>query len=289
MATGPKARVNGPLLTPPRHSLFNSIDPTIDDDERWPNGFRFSPERCEGGGVVAPCVPTEKSLSAADNLANVEYEPFWVWAGAICNMLDPEFGGREGAARARRLLAASESKNAALEFWEGNLAQDQAWPNFYLTQAGATLLSTGGVDPEDALACLEQAIAECADNGIGVIHATRQVFTLWKRFNLITVETDWRAFTYLGNQVIADTGYTGTAPMGAIDTSGVSWAYATGQLQLRLGGISDVPPRLSQAVDRSTNDAIWRVERPVAITTDACCHAAVGVTVQECQNLEFGS
>ena len=62
-------------------------------------------------------------------------------------------------------------------------------------------------------------------------------------------------------------GYDGSDPDGNVDPTGeTAWAYATSMVEIKLGRATLLPGagEIAAAIDRSTNLAEWRAERPVA-------------------------
>lgn len=293
MTNGPFDPVAVPPKTPPVYSLVNSATTPTEPDANWTAGLAYHPEPCDNSGIFDPCgTATLLGDSPGDDSrpAEVRFEPFGVYSFARCTTKS-QLRVRGLPAEARRNLIATESKQIAYEFWEGAFAQapNPDRPNVYLRKAGATILSAAaGVSPTAALACLEQSLADCGSGSRGMIHATSQVATYW--FERELVETDGKiAYTKLGTSVVVDAGYTGAAPIGTTDNSGVSWAYATDWVTVRRSEIEDFPGNAVQAVKRDTNDVAHRVERVAAVTFDGCCRAAIGVQVTSCLAIEFAS
>lgn len=272
---GPRQAVTAPVNTPPLVSLVRSARRVDEGDFRWENGFAFSPEGCEGGGILDPCGTTEKTIS--DNPALVEYDPYVVYAGDKCS----SFGwqDRDYQARARRFLEACQSKHIAAELWTGTLATSASFPNPFFTDIAGDVVATA-VTPTEALACLEQGLAEC-QCGAGMIHATPNVVTHWINAGLVLREGGL-LMTYLGTIVVADGGYPGTGPGGTEPASGAVWAYATGIVEVRLGEVQIFPATLKEALNRETNLIEFRAERMASAVWDNCCLLAASVDVELC-------
>lgn len=278
MGSGPKQVVTAPVNTPPLVSLVRSARRVDEGDFRWENGFAFSPEGCEGGGIIDPCVTGGEAEKEIDNNpAIVEYEPYIVWAGDKCT----SFGwqDRDYQARARRFLEACQSKHIAAELWTGTLASESGFPNPFFTDIAGDVVAVAA-SPTEALACLEQGIAEC-QCGSGMIHATPQVVTHWVNANLVLREGGL-LITHLGTIVVADGGYPGTGPGGVPALSGAVWAYATGIVEVRLGEVQIFPATLKEALNRETNLVEFRAERMASAVWDNCCLLAASVDVDLC-------
>ncbi len=281
---GPVAYVDAPPASVPRISLLSAarVLQGPDAGDRWENGFAFLPENCTGVGVADPCESDTRETHAAPDI--VKYQPFEVFAGDKCTTL--QWATHDFQARAQRLLLAAQSKAIEAEFWTGTLAASESWPNRYLTDGSAVSMTTGANDPEDALACLEQGLADCNNGQRGMIHATKTVVTAWDSLHLLRREGN-AILTVNDTIVVAGSGYDGSSHAGAA-TSGHVWAYATsGMVDVRLGAIYLTPDpadadSFAQATDRSVNLVNWRASRGAAVTWDGCCLLAAEVNVDLC-------
>ena len=184
------------------------------------------------------------------------------------------FDAQDFEGRARRALEAGTSKGVEREFWTGELIPE----NPHLAN-GAAEVVTGEYDARHALAALNQAIASCNLGSRGMIHATPYLVTLWEAEGLLVEEGPRLVEKVMNNIVVAGTGYTGGDPDGDDAGAGVTWAYATGMVQVRLGPIMVVPDTLAEALDRATNHISYRAERAASAAWDTCCHFAVEVTL----------
>lgn len=286
MGVGPTTPITAPPLTEARMGLLASVD-VIEDDVRWEGGLAYEAEDCsfENAGAGDPCGTAAKTLTT-NSSPTVENEPFYVWAGDQCST----FGSlaRDGSGRARRKLLACQSRLIESELWLGTQAQAATpdWPNRWLANdAFANTISTGpSLSPVDALACLEQGIADCACNGIGMIHATRALVTLWTSSWLVFREGN-RLFTVLGTIIVPGGGYDGSGPSGQAAVDGSVWAYATSPVSVRLSPIEVLPRNAVEAVNRETNTISFRAERLASVTFDPCCHLAVEVDAPSCPGI----
>src|SRR5687768_15669467 len=130
---GVRASVAAPRLQPARFGLLASFTPTT--DERWQGGFTWEPESCGLVGTVNPCDAEAdlKAIPADDNPGTQTFDPYMVWAGYRCST----FGGLgpDREARARRMLAASESRAVEAELWKGTAATAESWDNNFLANS----------------------------------------------------------------------------------------------------------------------------------------------------------
>lgn len=284
MGAGPRQVVLATPLAPPRVGLVASAHKPNDLDDRWTNGFQFLPESCGGGvDVIDPCDAGTKSDGVNPDI--VSYEPFGIVAADSCSTIG--WKSRDWIGRAKRLLAACESKQIEAEFWTGTQAQASGWPNAFLASPEADELSSSPVTPLQALACLEQGLAECGCGGQGMIHATRQVVTEWVAQRLIFPEGN-QLLTAMGTVVVPGAGYDGSAPDGSAAASGSIWAYGTGMVSVRRSAPEVVPGNTNQmemlvaSTNRATNFITVRAEELAAATWDRCCHLAVAIDLDLC-------
>lgn len=278
---------------PQRISLMTSAvtpDGSEGDGPRWGQGITWEPERCSGTLVTDPC--DNDKTAAVTRPSNGEFDAMAVFAKEECSAFGADLD--ELKARARRLLEAGTSAAIAEELWDGVQATASGWPNLFLSDAGATVLTAAaGETPPNALACLEQAVAECAQGERGMIHATAQVVTLWAADGLVRREGR-QILTMLDTIVSPDAGNTGTAPSGTADNAGVAWAYATLVPFIRVSEPRIIPDDEAAAMVRDATTHVAEntftviAERLAAIQLDDCCRAAAGVIVPECLNLSHG-
>lgn len=260
--------------SPPRVGLLLSAHkPPDESDERWIGGLKFAPEGCNSAGVEDPCEVEERDIS--DSPANVEFEPFLVWAGDKCSTFG--FQSRDYRGRAERMLAACEGAQVESEFWKGTQAQESDWPNAYLTSEASDVITTGSTNEMDVLALHEQALAECNCGQQGMIHAPRSVVSKWAERGVLRREGN-RILTINDTIVVPGAGYDGSGPYGDA-ADGSVWTFSTGMVEVRLSAVKVVPDTFEQAAaaGRGTNIIEIYAQREAAATWDGCCHFAAEV------------
>lgn len=271
--TGLIASLSGPYLDPP--------DQTIDGHEnRFEAGFSFNPEQMAAAGAGAafdPCNRPSRTIQA--NLGNVSAMPFVCWAGDSCSAFGWSAHDFEG--RARRALVAVESKQIAQELWKGTLAQAAGWANHYLASDAYTdTLTHGPVSPSNALALLEQGIAQTSNGQRGMIHCTPQLGSLLSELgNVFRTPAGNLIQTYRGTIVVPDAGYDGSGPQGQPAIDGSQWAYATLMVTVRRAEIVVYPETLAEAVNRSSNFVEYTATREAAYAYPWCTQVAVEVNM----------
>lgn len=268
---------------PPRVGLVAQARIVDEPDERWVQGFTYSPDNCGESGIGDPC---GFSKAIPDAEGNLSFDPFAVWAGDKCSSFG--FESRDWQERARRQLRACESAQIEAELWGGAFAQDdEDRPNRFLASEASDVLTSSAADAGDALACLEQGLAQCNCGQRGMIHATRQIVTEWSALNLVRRDGN-QILTIHDTIVVPGAGYDGSSPLGEPAADGSIWAYATGLIDLRLSAVfvipraSEVDALMREALNRDEDTVEVRAERAAAATWDGCCHFAVEIDADVC-------
>jgi hypothetical protein len=299
------APVAPPPLRPPLISLVTSARDALangdETDGRWMEGFEFRPEANKDPVIRDWCtsdgsnddVPSEQP--AGDLVQTV---PWMVEVEDDCTVLG--FRGTDYVGRAERALAAATPKGVEREFWTGTVAQAAGWPNRYLADNSNAVdvtptPGTAVVLPE-AVELLEDALAMCGAGGRGMIHCAA-----WSTPSYSLVRNEGGLLLMpRGTIVVPGDGYLGTGPDGTDpSSSGETWLYATGVVDLRLGPIEVFgqqgasrqgdagqwfdpassgfdPERFAPVlVDRTVNKLAVRARRMVAATWDGACLFAV--------------
>lgn len=272
-------------IRPPRLSLRRSStnDPNAATDQRWVEGFAFTPNGCADGGIVsAQCPPEPETKIEEDLPAIVTYIPFAVYASARCSTMGGPVSMDYLMARAAQVLDAVTDKQLESEFWTGAYAQANNLPNDYLANSATMENLTPNADiigGAYALAALQMYLADCHDGGQGMIHATRATITMWFAQNAGLYRAGDLILDAFDNIIVPGVGYDGSGPTGPEPDADTAWAYATSLVEVKIGAVDPIPASVAQAVNRSTNDATFRAEKPVAAFWDGCCHAGVRVNV----------
>lgn len=272
-----------PPTRPPRGAtLLRSVNVETPSDERWVQGIIWQPDSCGDGEIVQATGfcgnGTFAGFDAPVGRPDVaEFVPPMVAVGQSCSGISGEAELLRTAERARNLLERCQTVGIARELWRGDIAQAETpdFPNDWLSK-DATDVGGGIVGVIDALAALEQGLADCSCGGQGVIHAMPYLATLWSATMLVERQADGRLLTALGTLVVADPGYDGSGESGASgDPLASSWAYATSMVDVRLGTARTTGD--PQTLNISNNDFDVYAYRPFSATFDPCCHLGVQV------------
>lgn len=280
----PKTAVRALPASPPLISLFTSAEIIPESDSRWEAGIAYEAEACggPGTGAYAACITSNVTLTPGSD--NTELEPIVIWAGDSCSPYG--YAARDFQGRARRKLAACESKLVEIQLWRGNLTRAHSLGNPYLADASSAVTVTSApATPTDALACLEQSLSDCNCGMQGMIHATPEVVTRWIALNLVTRDGN-KLYTYLGTVVVPGAGYDGSGPTTPptnpdVAVDGSVWAYATSMVHLRLGPTVVLPGDQAQALNRTSNTLSYWAQR-IVVAGFECCHFAAEINIPTC-------
>lgn len=278
MATGPAFVTQAPALTPPPTSLIRTAT-VIEhpDDLHWGGAMEWSPEGCADAVVVAQCVQAAK-LGSRNRSGRIRFDAFGVLAYDSCSTFGMAAEDYEG--RARRALAARESKAVEKEWWTATLVT--ANPHLAMAAAGAnggtaaTTVVAGAQGLRTGLALLVQALAD-GNGGSGMIHARPFLVQLWYGLDLLYRDGGGKLWTGEGNQVVAGAGYPGTGPAAEARTASSEWAFATDAVDVHRGPVSILGPGGPgvENLDYANNEVIVRAERLYGLVFNGCVNAAV--------------
>lgn len=284
----PKESVTAIPVSPPLISLLTSAEVINEPATRWEAGITYEPESCgtDSTGTVDPCASAQKTIELGPG-DNISVDVFGIYAGDSCSTFGS--AARDFQGRAKRKLAACESRLIEAEIWSGAQTQSASWSNRYLNDGNSTTVAEG-LGVVDAFACLEQALMQCLC-GRGMIHATISTVNYWINERLISKEiVNGRAQlqSALGTIVVPGAGYDGSGPAsapgegdGPAAEDGAVWAYATSMIGIRLSPTVVLPDNQAAALNRRTNVLEYRAERLVAAGWD-CCQLAVSIDQSAC-------
>lgn len=275
--------IEAPPLSPPPLGLLASTPVIIDhgiEDQHWLNGVSWSADACADARVLNPSCETQVQTVTRNTKRPTPGQalPFVVDVNDLCSSFG--FGLNEYEARARRLLAARESKAVEKEFWtpgvvqeNQRLADDRTATPF--VKAAITPLGATAVGRVDAFAGIHQAIAD-NNLGRGMIHMRVGMFIRLQKDGLLRYEGG-KYYTAWGAIVVPGSGYPGTSPSGAAASTTSEWIYATDIPQIHRGPVEIPTDDWRSMLDRTTNEVNVVAQRAYAIALNTC--AVIGVNV----------
>jgi hypothetical protein len=271
--------VVAPRATVPLHSLIRSAITNVDGEEGWERGLTYAPETPGGYRAFTRCSDATYDDLPDGPTPTVDYEPWELQVEYPCHSTfgydRPRFDEE-----LRRALDATESYAIARELWQGDLtvAAEAAGDitedarNLALVIDPEVLNAGAPVAPKHAVGILEEALGHALRGGQAYLHVGRRVqpllADLTRDGNLLT--------TRVGNLVVADAGYPGTAPDGVAPAAGVGWLYGTGPVVVRRSTPFPADPD-SAVIDTARNRLTLRTGRVVAATFDRSAHFAIPV------------
>jgi hypothetical protein len=270
----------GPQLTPPRVSLITAADIVpVEGNERWYQAFDIFTDGCDEDSinVYEVCPPADADPKAVTNAFGTtsHYQPYVIYSMVRCSTLGS--GAIQFFDRAQRRLLTNEAKVLEEILWtgafDGTDLTDVGTVNPFLAD-NPTSVDTGSRSAKNALARLDQAIADCSSNR-GMIHVRPVV--LGQLLEAMVVRREGNVYlSPMDNIVVPGRGYPGTGPASQA-VGATEWMYGhPGIVQVRRGPIVRLgEDDLSSQVDRYVNDKFAIVERVAHVAFDTCCYFTI--------------
>lgn len=261
--------LDGPLPSPPEHSLLSIPGVVVPGDGHWLSGATIYPYPVDEPQTWEPCsVGTFRTKDDGTGVPLPQFSPFVSYLPITCSAMgigDPnEFRDR-----------AEKAMDAVISFTvEQALSQgvDQS-PNPFFTDgnettpAGATAVSV-----QAGVGYLEHAIGLSGRQGL--LHMPPSVVAAAGFNYLREEENEGPVVTANGTPVACGGGYIGAHRLGHTAPSiGQAWCFATGPVEVRMSNFELLD--ISEVLDRSTNDVTFRAERYVLAVWDTAIQAAV--------------
>jgi hypothetical protein len=278
--TGPLTWVDGPLPIIRTSRLLDVATIPDDPDPHWRAGAQIYSYPPDVAHVWNPCGDgTFQGSSKAEGavIPIPVFGGFQVYLAETCTMRGlPNVGGEKDqdafVARATAAFAAVESHGVELVLASGTFMEDEP----YLGDTDLDILNGGAATgPIPALCLLEQAIGKTGRGG--TIHADPGTVTAWESTGFTLDKVGGKLVTRAcGTPIAVGTGYIGTKPdAGAAPTAEQGWAFATGPVTVRRGDVEVVPGTIKEALNRTTNEITYRVERDYLVDWDTVLQAGV--------------
>jgi hypothetical protein len=223
----------------------------LDNDEKWVRGFAYLPENGSAAINRAPGdVTTVDDPTEPPNLAKVEVQPWDVGVKMSASSLNGE-EQIDYLGRVQRQSDAAAPYGIEYEFWTGELAQANSWPNNYLASSNSEdITPTPGtpVTMAEGLGLIQSYLSNTGFGGQGMIHLVPEAAP-----NLLNSRRVGKfLLDQFDNIIVPGVGYQGTGPTGDAPPTGQTWIYGTDLVAVRLQKNPVVFPKLlSQALDRS--------------------------------------
>jgi hypothetical protein len=253
----------------------------------WEGGFAFDPYTCDPAIIVPlDCEGDpdndDKLAAVGEHPGIVTYIPFQIVAADECSALSFE----QLEERARSMLNVSQSYTLEHEFWTGEAMPE----NPALADGNATVLGSGPLGLQEALALIDQAVSASEQGAPGMIHVTP--YMLARIVNSEGGAIRWAGDRYVtanGNTIVPGSGYTGGAPRPnpgdplptppdlLSSPPDNEWIYGTGAVVVRLGGIVRVTDDLRDQLNRRNNTVRYIFERSAAAYYSPCTQFAAEV------------
>lgn len=265
----PKVVVQGTQAAPPRVGLIVSAATPSGEGSRWQGGITYDPETGQPGYRTDLCDPGENDRDLPARPEVVAWDAYAIGDGIRCTALAAN--RTDWRAQARRQLEAVAEYQLSAELWSGTLATAHGYDNLFLDNGDAHDVVTSGADvgPRDALAFLEQYLADAARGQRGMIHAPRAIVSTWAQDGGLRREGGLILTTH-DTIVVPGAGY-------PLDSGK---AFATGMVEVRRGDVEITGDPLSSAeVDRDTNTVEVRAEQVALASWDGVAHGAVNVDI----------
>lgn len=267
------------------------------DDERWELEFSLR---------VPPCLPVQVGPGGCHIDSAREWDPQrpLIWQHMRPFGFEAQLGcslpleGVDLLAEARSALDRASFPRIGAELYSGSVARAQNWSdNRYLTRSDdpvspITVLSDAPMPLVGALGLIDSYLTCCVDGGHGVVHAPAALLAaMGSDGHILAPSTPaGRRYTWGGNVVVAECGYTGEAP-GTFAAgpqfpgANVLWLYVTSTVAIRVGFgpaiSSDEDVAALIVVDNNT----VAVTQGMGLGVWGCCHAGVPV---DCTDLGLG-
>lgn len=271
---GPPLVIDGPFPVTRPNRLLDVATIVDDPDVHWRAGGAVYPYPPDLPFTWNPCVsstsPSTKQTGGVIPLP--VFGAFQVYLAETCQAKGIGLDQQRFIDRATAVFGAVESFGVELEFVSGVALHGDS-P--YLADAEMVALNSGAAtESSEALALLEKAIGETGRGG--VIHATPETIIAWARDFIIYEKAGLGLVTPNGTRVVSGTGYIGAHPVGqAVAGASQAWAFATGPVQIRRGGLDILPGTVKEALNRETNEITYRVERDYLVDWDTVLQAGV--------------
>lgn len=274
----PRIRLDGPLPRAPLYTLVSAAQ-EAPLDSHWAAGAAIVPFPAGTPLGDDPCgdaSPPGKQEPERLELPGV-FPTYTAYLGEVCST----FGvgdWDDWKARANQALLARQSWSLERQLVEAEFVQDDNGVEVaHLGDDDVTVLGGGAVPVATALGYLEDHLATSGSDGL--IHLTPSAAAVLGFERLRDDRGILR--TARGTRVVVGDGYVGAQPPHpngtpeAAAAAGQSWLYVSGPVMYRLSGIEALPDTIAEALDRQTNEVVYRAEQDQWVAWDKQIQGAV--------------
>lgn len=272
--------VDAPPPVAAAHGILDTARIVPEANDYWINGVALWPYPGDLPAAYDPCATGSAILakgSGTPATTEQDYQAFTVYVPETCTTRITAEIDEEFRRRVTVQLAATEGWYVEREF-EQSTRMGTANEHLASADAANAAPADTGVTPRLGLGYLERAIAN--QGSAGVIHAPVEIVTAWMALGHVFEDSTGILLTKAKNTpVVAGSGYQGVAPIGKAANTGTQLvAYATPPVDLRRSEMFVMPTTQAEAINRSTNNIVYRAERYYAYDWDAArLHAYVRI------------
>jgi hypothetical protein len=255
--------LSAPLPTKRDFTLLDAAQVITPESDRWLGGAWIEGYAPGPAETHDPCsTGTYRAKDETGVIARPMVGAFTVYRKTTCTAVSVGPDPTRFIERLRLIFQTQEPTAVERVFATGD-GHSTLGP--YLADTNLELLAAGAAQtPIEGLALLEDELA--AVGGSGMIHVAPATATYWAGEGLIEAARG-QMRTKLGTLIAVGAGYRGAYPDGeAAPGAGEEWAFATGPVSITRGEILTIPNEYSEALDRSSNDATFLVERNYLIS-----------------------
>jgi hypothetical protein len=293
--SGAAQAIDPTQVVPPVYGLLVAArDATADiGDDGWTAGVKWSPELTGqaslSGASPLDCIgdTVTTAMTSAARGAAITQQAFLVWTSDQCS--SSGFAVADYYGRAMRKLETEQSYLVAKEWGSGAANLAGTLGNVNLNATSSDEMTAGAVAVDLGFARVEQGIAYYGHGRRGMIHCTPQaLFQAVLNGAVEKIGGLW--VTPMGNIVVGDAGYDGSAP-GGTAAAATQWIYGTEVVDYLLSPIQMLPEAdpeasgeglaefMAQAMDRTLNKVTTYAARVALVRWDRNIHVGAEISL----------
>jgi len=268
--------VTDPVPQERMHSLLTVPGVNLGDTgDRWRMGINVWGYPTETPDIWAECTDDGGTVRAKEEESTQPVAGFTSFELYVPIMCSARGNVGELAERALRVLNATQAWGVERALSRGILGLG----NKHLVDSDLPPAAIGVVSAAVGISHLDNLIA--ATGRQGMIHVTPAVGDRAGAAFIESETPDAPIYTRAGTPVAIGAGYVGANP--AIDNPGMTapgtttdWIFATGPVSVRIESEpTQLPEEISEALDRSNNDIVYRAEKVAVVSWDTALQVGV--------------